>query len=77
MSEQQPIIVYSSFETAIEANIAKTKLDAYGIPCFLSDENLAGLYPLNYLKQGNVRLHIFESDQERVQEILTQNENTQ
>ena len=69
-SANQNIIVYTSFSTAIEANLAKTKLDAYGIPCFLSDENLAGLYPLSFFKAGQVRLHVFEQDAPRVKEIL-------
>jgi len=70
----QNIIVYGTFTTAIEANLAKTKLDAYGIPCFLSDENLATLYPLAYFVAGQVRLHIFEEDKERVKEILEESE---
>ena len=74
MPDQDRIIVYATFETVIEANIAKTKLDAYGVPCFLTDENLAGLYPLNYFRQGQVRLHIFEPDFERAREILSENE---
>jgi hypothetical protein len=56
----------------MEANLAKTKLDAYGIPCFLTDENLASLYPLSYFTAGQVRLHIFEDDRDRVKEILTE-----
>lgn len=68
------IIVYASFHSAVDANIAKTKLDAYGIPCFLSDENLAGLHMLTYQTQGQVRLHIFEADKARVKEILEQRE---
>lgn len=68
--ENDKIVVYASFETVIEANIAKTKLDAYGIPCFLTDENLASLYPMQYFIQGQARLHVFEADMERVREIL-------
>jgi hypothetical protein len=64
------VVVYETFETAIKANLAKTKLDAYGVPCFLSDENLAGTFPLNYFSMGQVRLHIFEDDTDRVREVL-------
>jgi Putative prokaryotic signal transducing protein len=67
---EDKIIVYSTYETAIKANLAKTKLDAYGIPCFLSDEHLAGVLPLNYFLMGQVRLHIFEMDADRVREVL-------
>ena len=72
MQGEGKITVYSTFENVIEANLAKTKLDAYGIPCFLTDENLANLYPLSFFKAGQVRLHIFESDRERVKEVLTE-----
>ena len=54
-----------------EANLAKTKLDAYGIPCFLTEENFTNLYPIRNAIFPGVRLHIFEIDQERVKEILT------
>lgn len=70
MEGEGKIIVYTTFETVIDANLAKTKLDAYGIPCFLTDENLANLYPLSFFKAGQVRLHIFEDDRARVKEVL-------
>ena len=66
------IVVHSVYETAIQANLAKTKLDAYGIPCFLGNENLANLYPLSYFPAGQVRLYVFENDLNRVNEILSE-----
>ncbi|MGV3548125.1 MAG: putative signal transducing protein, partial [Pedobacter sp.] len=35
------IIIYSTFYNPIEANIVKAKLEDAGIPCFLTDENVA------------------------------------
>jgi hypothetical protein len=64
------IIVFESYDTVMAANLVKTKLDAYGIPCFLSDEHFVGLYPFRNELFPGVRLHIFEKDQERVKEIL-------
>jgi hypothetical protein len=74
MQEEIPrdIVVYQRFTSVIEANVAKTKLDAYGIPCFLTNENISSLYPLTYMKGLEVRLHIFKEDEERVREILTE-----
>jgi hypothetical protein len=66
------IVVYTRFTSVIEANVAKTKLDAYGIPCFLTNENISNLYPLTYMKGLEVRLHIFKEDEARVREILTE-----
>lgn len=64
------IIVFQHFDDAIEANIAKTKLDAYGVPCFLTEENMAGLYPGQSLNAFKVRLHLFASDRERASRLL-------
>lgn len=65
----EKIIVFKSYDTILLANLAKTKLDAYGIPCFLSEENFATWYPL-FTQSSGVRLHIFERDQDRVNEIM-------
>lgn len=69
-SESEKIIIYTAFDNVIAANIAKTKLDAYGIPCFLTGENFTGLYPLKNDLFPGVRLHIFEHDAEEVKKIL-------
>jgi len=73
MEEQDEIIVFKRFENAIDANIIKTKLDANGIPCFLTEENLANLYPAQSFLLFGVRLHIFDKDKERASEILQEN----
>jgi hypothetical protein len=70
MDETEKIIIYTSFDNVIAANIAKTKLDAYGIPCFLTEENFTNLYPLRNDIFPGVRLHVFERDFEQVKEIL-------
>lgn len=70
--DQDNIIVLKHFESAIEANIAKTKLDAYGIPCFLTDENLASLVPLPNLPAMQARLHVFEKDKAEAERILNE-----
>lgn len=73
---REKITVLATFATVIDANLAKTKLDAYGIPCFLSDENLATLYPMNFLQAGQVRLHVFEQDLAGAREILEEQDGT-
>jgi len=67
---EEKIIVYHAYDTLINANLAKTKLDAYGVPCFLTEENL--LYPFRNDNFSGVRLHVFENDISRVKEILTE-----
>lgn len=67
---EDKIIVFESYDTVMSANLVKTKLDAYGIPCFLSDEHFVGLYPIRNELFPGVRLHIFEKDLEKVKEIV-------
>ena len=66
------IIVFQHFDNVMDAHIAKTKLDAYGIPCFLTEENMANLYPGQSLFAFKIRLHLFALDHERAKQILIQ-----
>ena len=70
MEDADEIIVLQAYDTVVLANLAKTKLDAYGIPCFLSDEHFVSLYPIRNEIFPGVRLHIFKRDTERAREIL-------
>lgn len=70
LEKADEIVVFDAYDTVILANLAKTKLDAYGIPCFLSDENFVGLYPIRNEVFPGVRLHIFKKDTDRAREIL-------
>ena len=67
---QDKIIVLAAFDTTVQANLAKTKLDAYGIPCFLTDEHFVNLYPIRNDIFPGVRLYVFEKDKTRAEEIL-------
>jgi hypothetical protein len=64
------IVVFQHYDNAIDAHIAKSKLDAYGIPCFLTEENMANLYPGQSLYAFKMRLHIFATDRERAMQVL-------
>lgn len=68
MDNTKPIVVIHTFHDVIEANIIKAKLDAYGIPCFLTEEHLTSL--TSAFLSGGIRLHIFGEDRERVSELL-------
>jgi DNA-directed RNA polymerase subunit RPC12/RpoP len=70
MEEKDEIVVYKLFDSVIDANIAKTKLDAYGVPCFLTEENLSNLYPGQPFIAFKVRLHLFSKDLERANQVL-------
>lgn len=74
MGERDEIIVFKNFETTIEANIVRSKLDAYGIPCFLTEENMTNLYPgASSLMNFSVRLHLFAHDLPRARQVLEEN----
>jgi DNA-directed RNA polymerase subunit RPC12/RpoP len=74
MQDHDDIIVFQKFNNAIDANIAKSKLDAYGIPCFLTEENMANLYPgASNLMNFSVRLHLFGYDVDRATQIMSEN----
>jgi hypothetical protein len=68
MSKQ--IIKLRHFTSAIDANIAKSKLDAYGIPCFLTNEHFANLYPSHFLSSFQVILYVFKEDASSALQIL-------
>jgi hypothetical protein len=74
MEEQGEIIVFRHYDNPINANIAKTKLDAYGIPCFLTEENMSNLYPGQHLLAFKIRLHLFAGDEERARQVLIEND---
>jgi hypothetical protein len=77
MGEQEKIIVFREFENPIDASIIKAKLDAHGIPCFLTGENLANMYPLPNLASLHVRLYLFEKDADLAKEVLNENNSFQ
>lgn len=74
---RRKVIVFKKFDTPIEANLAKTKLDAHGIPCFLTEENLASLYPGQSFDLFGVRLHVFEKDAQQVADVLNDQQVTE
>ena len=74
MQDRDDIIVFKRYDTVIEANIAKSKLDAYGVPCFLTEETMANLYPgANKMMNSHVRLHIFSQDADRARQVMAEN----
>jgi DNA-directed RNA polymerase subunit RPC12/RpoP len=65
------VIRIRSFTDSIEANIAKAKLQADGIACFLTNENFSVLQPgLSGQMTGSIDLMINEEDLEKAKEIL-------
>ena len=73
-SSEEKIVVFRAYDTVVEANLAKTKLDAYGFPCFLTEENMTNLYPIRNGIFPGARLHIFQKDYDQVKAVLDENQ---
>ena len=69
MREKDDIIVFRQYDTVIDANLAKTKLDAFDIPCFLT-QNMLKPYPGQPFLAFKIRLHLFAWDEDRAHNIL-------
>lgn len=64
------IVVYTTFQNPIEANIILTKLQDAGFQCFLTGENTAGLRPLFDSSISGIQLHVFEKDVPEIETFL-------
>jgi len=67
---QENIIVLDSYYEPLAAHLARTKLEAAGIPCFLTNENLVSLNRMYSPVAGGVRLHVYQRDAAQAAEIL-------
>ncbi|MFZ9981482.1 MAG: DUF2007 domain-containing protein [Cyclobacteriaceae bacterium] len=70
MEAEDKIIVIKTFDTPAMAGLAKSKLDAFDIPCFLTEENMGSLYPFTRAGFSGIRLHVFDKDVERAKKVL-------
>lgn len=64
------LITIASFDHPIEANLAKTRLEAEGIECVLTNEHIAGMNWVWAPTIGGVGLQVLEADARRAMEIL-------
>jgi len=69
-SRQENIIVLDSYYEPVAAHLARTKLEAAGIPCFLTNENLVSLNRMYSPVAGGVRLHVYQRDAAQAAEVL-------
>ena len=67
---QENIIVLDSYYDPLAAHLSRTKLEAAGIPCFLTNENLVSLNRMYSPVAGGVRLHVYQRDAGRATEVL-------
>lgn len=68
--DNENIVVYQTFSDPVNAHIVKGLLDANGIDCFISDENIVSVNPLYSQAVGGVKLNVFEKDILRINSLL-------
>jgi Putative prokaryotic signal transducing protein len=64
------LVTVARFGNAIEAHLARTKLQSRGIKAVLLDEHLISLMPVYDLGLGGVRLQVREADGKRAARVL-------
>ncbi|MCL6614978.1 MAG: DUF2007 domain-containing protein [Firmicutes bacterium] len=66
----EELVLVKSFLWPFEANMAKSRLEADGITCFLFDEEIVTANWLYSTAVGGVKLFVKAGDLERAREIL-------
>ena len=64
------VVLGAAFSLPIEAQLARGRLEAEGIPAFLSGDEAASVFSGIQGVAGQVRLHVAEADAERAASIL-------
>jgi hypothetical protein len=60
----------ATFETVVQAHVAKSKLESEGIQSFIRDEHIMGVNPLYSPAMGGVRLQVEAADSARAKLVL-------
>lgn len=67
---REKLVTLKNFNTSTEALIVKSRLEAYGIPCMLVDENIVGINPIFDHSLSGVKLRVLEKDYEKAMILL-------
>ncbi|GAA4303175.1 DUF2007 domain-containing protein [Nibribacter koreensis] len=65
------LVTVSTYSSAIDAHLAKNKLESEGILAFLFDENMVSLNPLYNISIGGIKLKTLESDRAQAEAVLS------
>jgi Putative prokaryotic signal transducing protein len=66
------LVKIETYFDVMQAQLAKSKLEAYGIYCFLQDENLVQTDWLRTIAYGGVKLFVREADVQQALELLSE-----
>ncbi len=64
------LVVVARFANAIEAHLARTKLESEGIQAFVGDEHMISIDPFYDMALGGVKLRVRAADEEKAAKIL-------
>ena len=70
MQKEDEIVTFATYYNPMEAQIIRTKLEANGIHCLITDESLGVLYPVYNQGGGGIKIKVFARDLERSKEIV-------
>lgn len=68
------LVKLETYLDVVKAQIAKSKLEAFGVFCFLQDENLIQTDWLRTIAYGGVKLFVREEDAEYAKQLLNTEE---
>lgn len=69
---EDKIVVYTTFQDPVEANIVMARLKDAGFDCFLTGENTAVIYPVFDISISGVQLHVFENEVAEIKQLLAE-----
>jgi DNA-directed RNA polymerase subunit M/transcription elongation factor TFIIS len=69
---KKKLITVATYTQPIQAHIAKGRLEAEGILCFLGDENIISVHPFYSNAVGGVKLKVREEEAAQASAILDQ-----
>ena len=75
MQKEEEIVTLETYYNPMLAEIIRTKLEANGIPCLVTDESLGILYPVYNQGGGGIKVKVFASDLEKAKEIVADQPN--
>ena len=75
MQKDDDIVVFETYYNPMLAEIVLAKLEANGIPGFITDDSLGVLYPVYNQGGGGIKLKVFARDLEKCKEIMAEDTN--
>ncbi len=70
MDDSSTLIVLESYNSDVEAHIARGVLESNGVKCIINNEIMSSIYPLTLTSIGGIKLLVRREDFELAKEIL-------